>query len=155
MKNICKMAGNLYSGVLKWQNGAQWGDEEICSKFLKYAENVLKNAPSHTDPVPEITSHSVIDWKVDDPTADIWRKFIPFGYQIEERWGWENLVKYHPTVIDLYNNFQIREHYENCLQYARGKGNLDTEKFRRELYDSGYMFPQEIREAFKTDTEKS
>ena len=154
MKTICEMAGNLYSGVLKWP-GAQWRDEEICSKFLRYAENVIRNAPTRAESIPEITSHSVINWNPDDPTADIWRKFIPLGYLIEKKWDREYLVKKHPTMIDLYYNFQIREHYENCLRYAREKGNLDIDKFRRYLYESGYMLPDEIRQTFKTGTEKS
>ena len=153
MEKICRMAGDLYSGMLKWP-GAQWGDEKICSKFLHYAENVMKNAKTTEKTIPEITSHYIIDWNPDDPFADIWRRFIPLGYSIENLWGREILIKYHPTVLDLYNGFNIRKHYENCLQYSRKKGELDIAKFRKNLFTNGYMLPMEIRLAFNTNDSK-
>ena len=153
MGKICQMAGDLYSGGLKWP-GAIWGDEKICSKFLQYAENVMKDAKTTEDPVPEITSHFIIDWDPDDPCADIWRRFIPLGYCIKKLWSREVLVKYNPTVLDLYNGFSIRQHYESCLRYARGEGELDIAKLRKNLFTNGYMLPMEIRLAFNTNDSK-
>lgn len=153
MEKICRMAGDLYSGMLKWP-GSQWGDEKICSKFLQYAENVMKNARTTENPIPEITSHYIIDWNPDDPCAEIWRRFIPLGYSIENLWGREILIKYHPTVLDLYNGFNIRKHYENCLQYSRKKGELDIAKLRKNLYEKAYMLPDETHQAFNTNDSK-
>ena len=43
VRTICRMAGDVYSGELKWR-GSTMNNDGICSAFVTYGENVLKQA---------------------------------------------------------------------------------------------------------------
>ncbi len=148
VRTICLLAADVYSGSLKWRDG--WGRDGAASEFMTYGENVLKRAVETAEPIPDIDHYSVIYFKADDPCADLLANFERIaGYRIEDFCGEKVLRKERPTVLDLEIAFRVREHYESCVKYAQRSGTLDVAKLRKDLYSSGYMLPEQYRNAFK------
>ena len=148
MGMICNLASDAYNGNLKWHDG--YGKMGICSEFATYGENVLKQAKELSTPVPELAEYNVIYFEKDAPCMDLFENFTTLdGFELTGFFGSKVLVKKRPTVIDLYWCQRIRTHYENCIRYAKKPKELDEEKLRKYLYDSGYMLPEKYRKLFK------
>ncbi len=148
MKTICRMAADVYGGMLKWR-GRDWGRDGSCSEFMAYGENTLKRAAELSGPVPDIDCCNILYFKEDDPCADIFGNFEQIGYKVKNFFNEKVLVKEHPTVLDLEIAFRIRDHYESCKRYAQKSQTLNIAKLRKNLYSTSYLFPPQYRNAFK------
>ena len=153
VRTICRMAGDVYSGELKWR-GSTMNNDGICSAFVTYGENVLKQAKEISSAIPELDYFNILYFKEAEPLAEFWQNFIPIGYDIEDFWNEKVLMKKKPTVLDLYYCMQIREHLENCNRYARQNKEVNADALREHL-SGAYLMPEHIRKIFKSLEKKN
>lgn len=150
MEDVCKMASDAFNGNLHWHG--TWGEIGISSKFLAYAENVLKQAKEIASPIPNLSEFLILSFGDDDPGAEILKKFAGLDrFEICDSWGKNQLVIHSPTVEDIFWGMELKKLYEISKRYAEKVSRIDLTAFHNHLEELSMLFPVQYRELLKRD----
>ena len=144
MGTACKMASDAFNGNLHWHG--TWGEIGISSKFLAYAENVLKQAKETEEPIPNIPEYPVFTFGEDEPGSEILKRFAGLDrFTMRNFWDKKQIVIHNPCVKDIYWAKQLNEHYSICKKYAAKAGEIDPVLLRKYLGEWCNLYPEPYR----------
>ena len=144
MGTACKMASDAFNGNLHWHG--TWGEIGISSKFLAYAENVLKQAKETGKPIPNIPEYPVFTFGEDEPGSEILKRFAGLDrFTMRNFWDKKQIVIHDPCVKDIYWAKQLNEHYSICKKYAAKAGEIDPVLLRKYLGEWCNLYPEPYR----------
>ena len=150
MEDVCKMASDAFNGNLRWHG--TWREIGISSKFLAYAENVLKQAKEIASPIPNLSEFLILSFGDDDPGAEILKKFAGLDrFEICDSWNKKQLVIHSPTVEDIFWGMELKKLYEISKRYAEKVSRIDLTAFHKHLEELSMLFPVHYKKLLKRD----